>query len=130
MMKHTGVGGFKYYTGIRSLAEVATRADRVCVLNILGGESSDVTPVGHAYSGGNPVGDVPVGRVFARDEQMYRDYRPRDSRARTTTTTTASRWPSEAGASGVRVMAASAGPPPTQPPPAYPTRGPAEAAIV
>ncbi len=62
MMKHTGVGGFKYYTGIRSLAEVATRADRVCVLNILGGESSDVTPVGHAYSGGNVVFGTSPGR--------------------------------------------------------------------
>ena len=71
-----GVGDFKYYVGVGSLAQVATRADRVCVLNILGGESSDVTPVGHAYSGGNvvfgtspgrrgqvletPLGDVPV----------------------------------------------------------------------
>ncbi|HYI84477.1 MAG TPA: hypothetical protein VEX11_14865, partial [Acetobacteraceae bacterium] len=71
-----GVGEFKYYVGVGSLAQVATRADRVCVLNILGGESSDVTPVGHAYSGGNvvfgtspgrrgqvletPLGDVPV----------------------------------------------------------------------
>ena len=50
--------------------------DRVCVLNILGGESSDVTPISHAYSGGNvvfgtapgkggavletPIGDIPV----------------------------------------------------------------------
>jgi succinyl-CoA synthetase alpha subunit len=48
-----GVGDFKYYVGISSLAQVATREDRVCVLNILGGESSDVTPVGHVYSGGN-----------------------------------------------------------------------------
>jgi succinyl-CoA synthetase alpha subunit len=71
-----GVGDFRYYVGVGSLAQVATRADRVCVLNILGGESSDVTPVGHTYSGGNvvfgtspgrrgqaletPLGDVPV----------------------------------------------------------------------
>ncbi|HET9046750.1 MAG TPA: CoA-binding protein, partial [Casimicrobiaceae bacterium] len=75
-MYRQGVGGFKYFVGISSLAQVATRDDRVCVLNILGGESSDVTPVGHAYSGGNvvfgtspgrrgqtletPIGDVPV----------------------------------------------------------------------
>ena len=45
--------GFKYFVGIDSLAKVATREDRVCVLNILGGESSDVTPVSHAFSGGN-----------------------------------------------------------------------------
>ena len=50
-----GVGDFKYYVGISSLAQIATREDRVCVLNILGGESSDVTPVGHVYSGGNVV---------------------------------------------------------------------------
>ena len=68
--------GFPYYLGIASLADVATRADRVCVLNILGGESRQVTPVSHAFSGGNvvfgtspgrrgqvlptPVGDIPV----------------------------------------------------------------------
>ena len=32
-------GDFKYFVGISSLAQVATREDRVCVLNILGGES-------------------------------------------------------------------------------------------
>ncbi|HET6518840.1 MAG TPA: hypothetical protein VFG47_03355, partial [Geminicoccaceae bacterium] len=75
-MNKQGVGGFKYFVGIDSLAKIATREDRVCVLNILGGESSEVTPVSHAYSGGNvvfgtspgrggqvlrtPLGDVPV----------------------------------------------------------------------
>ncbi|GAB2456034.1 hypothetical protein GCM10027082_03470 [Comamonas humi] len=70
------VGNFKYYAGISSLTQVASRDDRVCVLNILGGESSDVTPVSHAYSGGNvvcgtapgkggsvletPIGNIPV----------------------------------------------------------------------
>ncbi|NDZ16568.1 CoA-binding protein [Variovorax sp. WS11] len=72
----TGVGDFKYHVGISSLTQVASREDRVCVLNILGGESSEVTPVSHAYSGGNvvfgtapgkggavletPIGDIPV----------------------------------------------------------------------
>jgi len=41
---------------------VATREDRVCVLNILGGESSDVTPVGHVYSGGNVVFGTAPGK--------------------------------------------------------------------
>jgi succinyl-CoA synthetase alpha subunit len=75
-MARPGVGNFKYYVGISSLTQIATREDRVCVLNILGGESSEVTPVGHAYSGGNvvfgtspgrrgqvlqtPIGDIPV----------------------------------------------------------------------
>src|SRR5215469_13105588 len=75
-MQKRGVGNFRYFVGIGSLAQIATRQDRVCVLNILGGESSEVTPVGHAYSGGNvvfgtspgrrgqvletPIGDVPV----------------------------------------------------------------------
>ena len=75
-MRTHAVGDFKYFVGINSLADVATRDDRVCVLNIMGGESSDVTPVGHAYSGGNvafgtspgrkgqvldtPVGPIPV----------------------------------------------------------------------
>lgn len=56
------VGPFKYYVGIESLAQIATRQDRVCVLNILGGESSDVTPVGHAWSGGNVVCGTSPGR--------------------------------------------------------------------
>ncbi|HEX9473569.1 MAG TPA: hypothetical protein VF931_05240 [Steroidobacteraceae bacterium] len=61
-MYRQGVGDFKYYVGISSLAEVATRQDRVCVLNILGGESSDVTPVGHDYSGGNVVFGTAPGK--------------------------------------------------------------------
>jgi hypothetical protein len=60
-MYKQGAAGFKYYVGIESLAEVATREDRVCVLNIMGGESSEVTPVSHAFSGGNVVfGTSPV----------------------------------------------------------------------
>ena len=61
-MYRRGVGDFKYYVGVSSLAQIATRDDRVCVLNILGGESSDVTPVGHAYSGGNVVFGTSPGR--------------------------------------------------------------------
>ena len=71
-----GIEGFPYYLGITALDQIATRNDRVCVLNILGGESRQVTPVSHAFSGGNvvfgtspgrrgqvlatPIGDVPV----------------------------------------------------------------------
>src|SRR5438105_13728103 len=58
----SGVGDFKYFVGISSLAQIATRQDRVCVLNILGGESSEVTPVGHRYSGGNIVFGTSPGR--------------------------------------------------------------------
>ena len=61
-MYKRGVGDFKYFVGVSSLTQVATRDDRVCVLNILGGESSDVTPVGHAYSGGNVVFGTSPGR--------------------------------------------------------------------
>jgi len=61
-MQKRGVGSFRYFVGIGSLAEIATRQDRVCVLNILGGESSSVTPVGHAYSGGNVVFGTSPGR--------------------------------------------------------------------
>ncbi|GEO37886.1 hypothetical protein SAE02_20340 [Skermanella aerolata] len=57
-----GFGEFKYYVGINSLSQIATRQDRVCVLNILGGESKDVTPVGHVYSGGNVVFGTSPGR--------------------------------------------------------------------
>ncbi|HLX01295.1 MAG TPA: CoA-binding protein, partial [Trinickia sp.] len=61
-MDKQGAGHFKYYVGISSLAQAATRDDRVCVLNILGGESKQVTPVGHAYSGGNVVFGTSPGR--------------------------------------------------------------------
>ncbi len=48
-----GVAAFKhYYVGINSLDELATKEDRVCVLNILGGESRTVTPTSHVFSGG------------------------------------------------------------------------------
>ncbi len=75
-MHRQGIKNFPYYLGIRSLADIATPADRVCVLNIMGGESRQVTPVSHAFSNGNvvfgtspgragqmlktPVGDIPV----------------------------------------------------------------------
>src|ERR1700720_860600 len=61
-MYRRGLGNFKYYVGISSLTQIATREDRVCVLNILGGESSAVTPVSHAYSGGNVVFGTSPGR--------------------------------------------------------------------
>jgi succinyl-CoA synthetase alpha subunit len=75
-MLKKGIEGFPYYLGISSLDEVATRQDRVCVLNILGGESRQVTPISHSFSDGNvvfgtspgrrgqvlptPIGDIPV----------------------------------------------------------------------
>lgn len=54
-MHKSGVGEFPYYVGINSLSELATADDRVVVLNILGNESSTVTPTSHDYSGGNVV---------------------------------------------------------------------------
>jgi len=58
-----GIDAFEhYYVGIGSLAQMATRDDRVCVLNILGNESRTVTPVSHVYSGGNVICGVQPGR--------------------------------------------------------------------
>ncbi|MEJ2387538.1 MAG: CoA-binding protein [Chromatiaceae bacterium] len=51
-----------YFVGLDSLTKLATRDDRVCVLNILGNESRTVTPVSHLYSGGNVVCGVQPGR--------------------------------------------------------------------
>ena len=62
-MFRRGIEGLPYYLNVRSLADVATRADRVCVLNILGAESRQVTPVCHAYSGGNIVFGTSPGRA-------------------------------------------------------------------
>jgi len=50
------------HVGIRSLEEVVTRDTRVCIMNILGNESRKVSPVSHAYSGGNIVAGVQYGR--------------------------------------------------------------------
>ncbi len=61
-MHARGEDEFPYFVGIRSLADIATKQDRVCVLNILGGESSTVTPVSHVYSGGNIVCGTMPGR--------------------------------------------------------------------
>ncbi|MBF0623319.1 MAG: CoA-binding protein [Magnetococcales bacterium] len=61
-MQAKGEVKFPYYVGIHSLMGIATREDRVCVLNILGGESRTVTPVSHAYSGGNVVCGTMPGR--------------------------------------------------------------------
>ena len=47
---------------IDSLDQIATAKDRVCVLNILGKESRGVTPISHAYSGGNIVFGTSPGR--------------------------------------------------------------------
>src|ERR1700738_2732144 len=61
-MHKVGIEGFPYYLGINSLADVARTEDRVCVLNILGSESRQVTPVSHAFSGGNVVFGTSPGR--------------------------------------------------------------------
>jgi succinyl-CoA synthetase alpha subunit len=53
---------FRYFVGVRSLADIATREDRVCVLNILGNESRAVAPISHAYSRGNIVFGTSPGR--------------------------------------------------------------------
>jgi succinyl-CoA synthetase alpha subunit len=62
MNKAERTNEFRYFVGINSLEQVASRDDRVCVLNILGGESSSVTPVSHAYSGGNVTFGTSPGR--------------------------------------------------------------------
>jgi succinyl-CoA synthetase alpha subunit/citrate synthase len=62
VMTNQGIQKFKYFVGLNSLAEFATCKDRVCVLNILGNESRGVTPVSHAYSGGNVVFGTSPGR--------------------------------------------------------------------
>jgi succinyl-CoA synthetase alpha subunit/citrate synthase len=50
-----------YFVGAQSLHEMANRRSRVCVMNILGTESAQVTPLSHAYSGGNIVAGVQYG---------------------------------------------------------------------
>lgn len=80
-MYKQGLADFPYYVGIRSLEQVATREDRVCILNITGGESRIVTPTSHAFSGGNVVFGTSPGRSGQRmatpigDIPVYNDVR-------------------------------------------------------
>ncbi len=53
---------FPFYVGVYSLEELVNKDSRVCVINILGGESRKVTPVSHEYSNGNVVAGVQYGR--------------------------------------------------------------------
>ncbi len=54
--------GFPCYLGIDTLSELASRGDRVCAINIMGGELRQVTPTSHAFSGGNVVFGPSPGR--------------------------------------------------------------------
>ncbi|MBN1465877.1 CoA-binding protein, partial [candidate division KSB1 bacterium] len=69
-MKQLVTKPFPYYVGIYSLEELITKESRVCVLNILGNESRKVTPVSHAYSGGNVVAGVQYGREGALETRI------------------------------------------------------------
>ena len=51
-----------YFVGIQNLQDIAPKNARICVMNILGNESKKVTPVSHAFSGGNVVAGVQYGR--------------------------------------------------------------------
>ena len=53
---------FNSFVGITSLDQIASKDDRVLVMNILGNESRKVTPVSHVFSGGNIVAGVQYGR--------------------------------------------------------------------
>lgn len=61
-MNKTYTNPFPYFVGIQNLQEVAPKDARICVMNILGNESKKVTPVSHAFSGGNVVAGVQYGR--------------------------------------------------------------------
>ncbi len=61
-MKSKHNSPFKYFVGIHSLEEIASKDDRIVVMNILGNESRKVTPVSHVFSGGNIVAGVQYGR--------------------------------------------------------------------
>jgi succinyl-CoA synthetase alpha subunit len=61
-MKRDNKSPFPYFVGARSLEDLANKSSRVVIMNILGGESSKVTPVSHEYSGGNVVAGVQYGR--------------------------------------------------------------------
>ena len=72
-MHKEGVKDFPYYVGVDSLGELATKGDRVCVLNILGNESRTVTPTSHEFSGGNIVFGTSPGRSGQKLETKLGD---------------------------------------------------------
>lgn len=86
-MRRIGIANFPYYLGINSLEQLATREDRVCVLNILGSESRQVTPVSHAFSGSNVVFGTSPGRrgqvleTPAGDIPVYNNVREGDRKS-------------------------------------------------
>ncbi len=53
---------FNSFVGINSLEEIASKEDKILVMNIMGNESRKVTPVSHVFSGGNIVAGVQYGR--------------------------------------------------------------------
>jgi len=53
---------FPYFVGTLTLEDLATKKNRVVVMNILGNESKKVSPVSHAFSGGNIIAGVQYGR--------------------------------------------------------------------
>ncbi len=72
-MQRKNESPFPYYVGVHSLDELANKNSRVAVVNILGGESSKVTPVSHEYSGGNVVAGVQYGRSGSKLETKLGD---------------------------------------------------------
>ena len=63
-MRPQAITGLPYFLALDRLDTFASPDDRVCVLNILGGESRTVTPVSHGFSGGNVVFGTSPGRSY------------------------------------------------------------------
>jgi succinyl-CoA synthetase alpha subunit len=61
-MQEQSVNYFKHFTDIRSLANITTRSDRICVLNIFGEESLDVTAAGNVFAGSKVIFGTSSGR--------------------------------------------------------------------
>jgi succinyl-CoA synthetase alpha subunit/citrate synthase len=51
------------FVGTSNLIQIASKDDKVLIMNILGNESRTVTPISHAFSGGNVVAGVQYGRA-------------------------------------------------------------------
>lgn len=62
-MRENNKSPFPYFVGAQTLEDLANKNSKVVIMNILGGESSKVTPVSHTYSGGNVVAGVQYGRA-------------------------------------------------------------------
>ena len=81
-MYHKGIEGFPYFLGLRSLADIATRDDRVCGLGSIGCDKGNAPAIGCPRVGGGSCRTSGYGSTlyvnlsFSHKREMFRIRRP------------------------------------------------------